>query len=426
METYQSEKAYLDDLSKRAALPEGFQCAVGSLQFQPVEKIYAKPLKMNLTLIKADNPVSSFGAVFTKNKFPGAPVLIGKKRLQEKTMQAIFVNNKISNVCTEGGEAAAYAICQEIGKACNISADSIFPASTGIIGWKLPVQDMIKAIPGLTAKLGRSEMLGAAQSIMTTDAFPKLRSIDVGEGRIWGIAKGAGMIEPNMATMLVFLLTDLDISRENIRYALKEAADLSFNRISIDSDQSTSDSVIIMSSRLKPAVPPEEFQKALNKVCMELAEDVVRNGEGTGHVIQVDVKGHLDEKIALGIGKYLINSPLVKTAIYGKDPNVGRILMAVGDYLGTNDIDLPLDKLRIYMGGVLLFEENQFQLSVDNEEKLYQYMVDTALTPENKGFPEHDKKVVIEVIFGEGGPCRRVLGSDLTYEYIRENAEYRS
>lgn len=426
METYQSKAAYINDLKQRAELPEGFQCAVSSIKFHPLEKIYAKPLNMNLMLIKADEAVSSFGAVFTKNKFPGAPVIIGRKRLEEKTMQAVFVNNKISNVCTEGGEAAALAICQEIGKACQIQPESIFPASTGVIGWKLPIQDMIKAIPQLAKKLGRNETVEAAEAIMTTDAFPKLRSIDVGEGKIWGIAKGAGMIEPNMATMLVFLLTDLTISRENIRFALKEAADLSFNRISIDSDQSTSDSVIIMSSQKKPSIPPEAFQEALNKVCIDLAEDIVRNGEGTGHVIQVDVKGQMEESIALGIGKALVNSPLVKTAIYGKDPNVGRIIMAIGDFLGSNNIELPLDKLRIYMGGVLLFEENQFQLSVDNEEKLYQYMLDTALTPENFGFPEHNKKVEIEVILGEGGPCRRVIGSDLTYEYIKENAEYRT
>jgi glutamate N-acetyltransferase/amino-acid N-acetyltransferase len=261
---------------------------------------------------------------------------------------------------------------------------------------------------------------------MTTDAYPKLRSVDLGSGRIVAIAKGAGMIEPNMATMLVFIFTDIDLPREDLRAALHQAVDLSFNRISVDGDQSTSDMAIIVSSRMAGSVPLGDFQQALNSVCQPLADDIVRNGEGTAHVMNVRIKGAQTDADACGFGKAVINSPLVKTAVYGNDPNVGRILMALGDYAGNHDVPISPEKTTVTICGHPVYHHGAFDLSPEKESAVSMALQSAMLQTAELGYPSHDKSVTIDIDVGIGSGQSEVLGSDLSYEYVRENADYRT
>jgi glutamate N-acetyltransferase/amino-acid N-acetyltransferase len=261
MASYTSSSQYLAALKRRAALPSGFSAAAASFSFSPAEKPGRFP--MNLSLILLDEPTPSFAARFTRNRFAGAPVLIGRERLDEPRLRGVLINNKVANVGAPGGVQDARAVLAELGSLLGTPETQLLAASTGIVGWRLPVAEMRSALPGLGAALQRSSLLPVARAIMTTDCWPKLRRARVGKGWIVGTAKGAGMIEPNLATMLVFLLTDLDVPRGVLREELARASQASFNRISVDGDQSTSDMVVALSSRRKPAAPRGEFRSAL-------------------------------------------------------------------------------------------------------------------------------------------------------------------
>lgn len=426
METYKTEEEYIEALEKRGKLPEGFKTAVVSLSFFPEERPVDKPLPMRMSLLMLENPTPVFGAVFTRNKCPGAPVIIGKRRLESEKIRGILVNNKIANVCTSSGEKDSLLLLDRLAKASGSSAEEFFPCSTGIIGWKLPVSEMEKKIPDLLSSLEETSALNLAKGIMTTDSFPKLRSIEVGGGRIVAVAKGAGMIEPNMATMLSYIMTDITIERDEIRKILKRVAEKTFNCISVDSDQSTSDTVIIMSSCRKGGVSAADFENGLFSVCSALASDITRNAEGTGHVIKVSVDGAPDFETARNVGKAVINSPLVTTAVFGNDPNVGRILSSVGDYAGNNNLDFDREKLVIVLGGEVVFEKGCFTLDQEKELRLSGYLRSRALDSEHKRFPEHDLTVDIEIKLGSGSGNASVFGTDLSYGYVRENADYRS
>jgi glutamate N-acetyltransferase/amino-acid N-acetyltransferase len=300
------------------------------------------------------------------------------------------------------------------------------PASTGIVGWKLPVQEMKTALPALIADSNKAGALPLAQAIMTTDSYPKIHREAIGQGCILGVVKGAGMIEPNMGTMLAFLLTDLSLEREQLRRCLTGCVERTFNRISVDGDQSTSDMALLISSAAKPAVEVRGFEEALEKVCARLAEDVVRNGEGVGHVIRVRVEGAPEEKLAAAAGKAIVNSPLVKTAVFGNDPNVGRIVSALGDYADSAGFSLDLQRLRVNLGGVEIFSAGCFRLDAEKEVRLNRYLSENALDPSIKGYPAHDRQVLLEVDLGVGEKRAEVLGADLSYRYVEENADYRS
>jgi len=427
MAPYTSLENYYGWLDEIGVLPEGFKVGTASLKFFPEERPVKDPLPMNLTLILADRPTRSFGARFTRNQFPGSPVVIGRKRLSEDSVSGILVNNKVSNVCAPRGEEAAEEVLSALGNLLGLPGSSFFPASTGIIGWGLPKREMTKALPAAVSALHAGSCLDAARAIMTTDAYPKIRSRKVGEGRIVAFAKGAGMIEPNLATMLVFVLTDVSVKREALRGILARACETSFNCISVDSDQSTSDTVLLLSSERKPAVSDNEFERALSEVCLDLARDIVRNGEGTAHVIKVRVSGAPSFELARGLGKAVVNSPLVKTAVYGCDPNVGRILSALGDYAGNHGVDPVLMRTAsVAIGGEPIFLEGSFRLDREKEGRLFSYLKTTAMDPKEKKFPPHDLTVDIDVALEGGGGEATVYGSDLSYEYVRENADYRS
>jgi glutamate N-acetyltransferase / amino-acid N-acetyltransferase len=426
MECYGSSSEYLKALEDRSALPEGFCCSTASIRFTPGERPVAEPLPMNLALILMDSETEDFAGVFTRNRFPGAPVLIGRERLNARAVRGVLVNNKVSNVCAPGGKADAESLLATLGRELGISGDMLFPSSTGIIGWKLPVADMARALPGLAAGLSRGSILPAARAIMTTDSYPKVRRAAVGSGSIVGIAKGAGMMEPNMATLLCFLLTDVAVPRERLREELAWCVDRTLNRISVDGDQSTSDTTLAFSSGRRGPADPEELRAGLLEVLSGLAADIVRNGEGAGHVMRVRVSGAADEKTAAQIGKAVVNSPLVKTAVCGNDPNVGRIISAVGDYLGNAGAPEAVEGMSVHMGGTEIFSRGEFRLDAGAEAALSAYLSQAGFPPETRGYPPHDRCVEIEIrLTGPCGPVE-VLGTDLTCGYVRENADYRS
>jgi glutamate N-acetyltransferase/amino-acid N-acetyltransferase len=245
------------------------------------------------------------------------------------------------------------------------------------------------------------------------------------------------MIEPNLATMLVYLLTDAAVERGALRQALAAAVEVSFNAISVDSDTSTSDTVVALSSGEAGPVDLAAFRDGLTRVCRDLAEDVVRNGEGVRHVIRVSVRGAPDTAAARALGKAVINSPLFKTAVAGNDANVGRLVAALGKEAGARAIPIDTARTRITLGAEPILVGGLFQLDGERERRLTAHLLSAELYPQTPAadgitfrppidFPRHERSVEIEVELGAGSGSAEVLGADLTHEYITENADYRS
>jgi glutamate N-acetyltransferase/amino-acid N-acetyltransferase len=449
--TFANQDAHRAWLASQAVLPAGFRTGTAHFEFMPREA--PKPARMTLTLIVPDRPAPDFAAMFTRNAFPGAPVIVGRKRLGEVALGAIIVNNKISNVCAPDGVETAGRICAATARLLGIAPEHVLPSSTGVIGWTLPIDAMIAALPQAVAALAGDSIMPAAEGIMTTDLYPKIRRACVGGGSIVGIAKGAGMIEPDMATMLVYILTDLAVPRDALRAMLARAVDVSFNTISIDSDTSTSDTVVLVSSGKVPCASSGEasgassggyaaFEAALTQVCRDIAEDVVRNGEGVRHVMRVAVKGAPGREAARALGKAIVNAPLFKCAVAGNDPNVGRLVQAIGKHVGAHMPALDLSRLSARMGGIGIFANGAFRLDPVKEKALVAHLRDAELyasaapkdgvfTPPIR-FPRHERSVEIEIDLaggqgaaGAAGECI-VFGGDLTHEYVSENADYRS
>lgn len=421
-------------LETQAPLPDGFRVGTARFAFTPAE--LPRTAYMNVVLIALDRPTPAFAARFTRNAFPGAPVVLGRRRLDAPAIGGIVVNNKVSNVCAPGGVETAERICAAAGRLLGFGPEEVLPASTGVIGWRLPEAELTAALPAAVSALRGGSALPAADGILTTDLYAKVRRAAVGQGSIVGFAKGAGMIEPNLATMLVFLLTDVDVPRDALRAALGEAVEPSFNRISVDSDTSTSDSVFLLSSRRRPAPPSGAFEAALAQVCADLAEDVVRNGEGVRHVLRVAVRGAADDRTARLVGKSVVNSPLLKAAVNGNDPNVGRLLCAVGKVAGAEGLAVDPARAVIRVGGEVVLEGGAMRLDPEKEQRLVAHLKGAELyasapTPEGifkpqVDHPPHERCVEIAVDLGMGRAATTVLGADLTHEYVTENADYRS
>ncbi len=429
MENSEQKKKYRAELEERGVLPEGFKAETVTFPFRPREKGGEDQHAMNLSALLLPEGTPVFGGVFTQNRAPGAPVCVGREILRSERSYGVLVNNKIANVCAPGGEADAREVTDAFTRAAGFPENGVFPASTGVIGWKLPVPEMKVGAAELWEKLKAGpcgSIVPLAEGIMTTDAFPKVRSIECGSGRIVAAAKGAGMIEPDMATMLVFIASDVTIDRRASRKILSNTVSRTFNRISVDGDQSTSDMVLLFDSCMQGPVSKRFFEEALSEVCGKLAEDIVRNGEGTAHVIRVEVKGCRSEAEAAAYGKGIINSPLVKTAVFGNDPNVGRIIMALGDVADAIDSPFHADRTEIRLGSDTVFTEGTFRLDEEKERALSEYLRSTAMAPEVCGYPQHEECVEMTVDFGMGKARAEVIGSDLSYGYIKENADYRS
>ncbi|MCG8453331.1 MAG: bifunctional ornithine acetyltransferase/N-acetylglutamate synthase [Spirochaetales bacterium] len=420
---YTNSDAWQRQLLLDSQLPEGFSTGVTNLEFVPQEKPDAGYQPMNLALLRVDEPTPVFAGVFTQNAFPGWPVLAGKELLQVPTIQGILVNNRVANVGVPEGLEDSLTVTQALQEQ-EASPSPFIPSSTGVIGWKLPRVEMVKALGGLSER--SHSLLPFAQAIMTTDSWPKVRRRECGDGSLVGCAKGAGMVEPNLATMLAFLVTDVAVERDVARRLLSEVVGETFNRISVDGETSTSDSVFLISSCKYPYPGDDVFRQKLLDVCASLSDDVVRNGEGCGHVMRITVQGAPHDEMAVKLARSIANAPLTKTAIRGNDPNVGRILQAAGAAAGRAGLELPREHLVLSIGNRQVFANGVFQLTEQDEVLLSQYMADCALPVPSTGWPVHFESVEVELNLGLGTGQGTVTGSDLSEEYVIINADYRT
>ena len=361
--------------------------------------------------IVANSPCAA-AAVFTKNNFPGAPVIVGREHVADGKLQAIVVNSKNANVATGiAGIEASRNACRWLGEELNISPEMILPSSTGVIGRPLDTTKIRTGCRILAHQLGEEVEFSDrfAKAIMTTDHHPKFAHVVLKDGtKILGFAKGAGMVEPNMATMLSYIVTDGDLQSNELRTALQHAVNQSFNRISIDTDTSTSDTVVLLSASHKKT-DRKDFQIALNDLCCDLAKQIVQDGEGATKLIELKISGAQNDKSALLFAKSVINSPLVKTAIYGADPNWGRFVMAIGKVF---DFPIPLENVKIYFG------QGAKRILLDAEHSEDMALIE-ALGPLLQA-----NEVFIEIELGMGTSTERVWGCDLSEGYVTENAYY--
>ena len=306
----------------------------------------------------------------------------------------------------------------------------VFPSSTGVIGWRLPSKELAdEVVPLAVQSMQSSSFLEAASSIMTTDRWPKVRSKTLSNGaRVVGIAKGAGMIEPNMATMLSYILTDATVPKAELQRMLQDAVDKTYNSMSVDGDESTSDTVaLVASNQITEETNLKEFEDALLSVCSGLAADIVRNGEGTSHVMRVQIDNFPgSSQQARRLGRHVVNSPLFKCAVSGNDPNTGRLAGAIGSYMGKFMPDANVASMELTLGGRVIFANGKFVLEGDSVEKELSDHMAAAEYGDSTDYPTHQKFVEIGIDFGEGSGTATVLGSDLTKEYVVINGDYRS
>ena len=394
-----------------------------------------KANRRDLTLIELA-PGSRVAGVFTKNRFCAAPVLVCREHLKTASIRALVINTGIANAGTgEPGLAAAHASCAAVAQLLDIAADQVLPFSTGVILEPLPVDRLVAGLPAARAALKADGWHEAAHAIMTTDTVAKAASRKVGADgtapagsaanratavTITGMAKGAGMIRPNMATMLGFVATDAAVAQPLLEQLVKEAADESFNCITVDGDTSTNDSFILIATgqggaRFDSASAPgwAEFKAAVITVARELAQAIVRDGEGATKYIEIAVEGGRTREECKAVGYAIGHSPLVKTAFFASDPNLGRILAAIG-YAWNNDpalTDLDVDKVKVWLGDTLVAENGGRAASYREEAGA------AAMKP---------AEIRIRVDLGRGTCTANVWTCDFSYDYVKINADYRS
>jgi glutamate N-acetyltransferase/amino-acid N-acetyltransferase len=391
--------------------PRGFRAAACSSGIK-------RSGKADLALIAAERPVACAG-LFTTNKVVAAPVLITAERVHKGICQAILVNSGNANACTgEVGLTDARRCGELAAQALKIETDLVAVASTGVIGVPLPMSAFEQHVPNLALQLDDGKFLDVARAMMTTDAFEKVCSrtlkIDNKECRILGLAKGAGMIHPNMATMLAFVLTDAAIEKKCLESILRTSVDLSFNRVTVDRDTSTNDMTLIMASGLAGNRTLTDnhpdfatFSRALNDLLLELAKMMVQDGEGATKLVKIQVVGAKTDRQALTVAQTVATSQLVKTAFFGEDANWGRIIAAVG-YSGVEIepslIDIQFDEVPVVTNGVGMGSEV--------EAKATEVMKKAEFT------------VTIDLHIKDG--TGYYYTSDLGYNYVRINADYRT
>jgi glutamate N-acetyltransferase/amino-acid N-acetyltransferase len=400
------------------ALPKGFRFAAASCGIK-------KSGAPDIAILAAEHTVSAAGA-FTSNRVQAAPVLVSKQHLQRSRgkMRAILVNSGNANCCTgKAGLAGARKTSRALARECGCRAEEVFVCSTGVIGVPLPAEKLLAAIPALAGTLegGAEAFARFARGILTTDTRPKSAAATARIGgqtvRIVGCAKGAGMIAPQMhtrtATMLAFVLTDVAIAPPLLRRALSAAVEKTFNAVTVDGDTSTNDTVVVFASgdsgaRIGRPGSAEfrQFSRALETVCRDLALQIVADGEGARHVVEIEVRGARDSREADRVARTIAHSPLVKTALAGADPNWGRILAAAGRAGAAFDpakTSITLAGIPVFRrGGPLAFDEATAHVKM------------------------REPRYAIRVDLGDGTGRATVWTCDLSEGYVRINADYRT
>ncbi len=390
-------------------LPSGFACHVANIGI--------KDDTDDLVVITTDRPRPAVG-LFTQSRFAGPSVTISRDHLSDSRTQAMVIISKNANVANgAAGTDDAREVLAAVAGRLGCSQTDVIIASTGVIGRRYPMERIragLAAIPDRLSEMASesptsspSTALDAASGIMTTDTVPKVAESTIGDGpaRVLGIAKGVGMIEPDMATLIAVLLTDADIDAETLSPIATDVIDRTFNSISIDTDTSTSDTAAVMTSAAAGSVDPEQFATALFDVARSLARQIAADGEGAETLIEVTVDGGRDTAQAKRVAKSIVNSPLVKTAIHGCDPNWGRVAMAVGKC--SDDTDIDPEQVIIRFGATEVYPR---LIDEDGLSELAQYL--------------SNDEVLIHVSLGIGDASATVWGCDLTDGYVRINADY--
>jgi glutamate N-acetyltransferase/amino-acid N-acetyltransferase len=357
-------------------------------------------------------------AVFTRNAFCAAPVTVARRHMAVSTPRALLTNAGNANAGTgDSGIDSAVACCEGLAAVMQLHSNEVLPFSTGVIGEPLPVAGLVDAMPAAAQDLAEDNWERAASAIMTTDTVAKGSSVQLelsgGRVTITGICKGSGMIRPDMATMLAFVATDAELSQSVLDDALGAAVGNSFNRITVDGDTSTNDACVISATgssgvSITEADDIDIFTQALARVCTELAQAIIRDGEGATKFVTIQVEQGADGNECLAVAYTIAHSPLVKTALFASDPNWGRILAAVGR-AGIQDLDI--DKVELYLDDVCIAERGA--RSENYTEQAGQAVMDRD-------------EMTIRVVLGRGEAMETVWTSDLSHEYVRINAEYRS
>jgi len=388
------------------ASPEGFLYSVAKAQIK-------YPDRYDIALIYSKKPAHVAG-VFTTNQIKAAPVKICMKRIRSGQAQALLLNSGNANACTgQKGIEDALRITEYLAQKLNINKEYVLPLSTGVIGMPMPVERIIKGVDELVNTIGNAQPVQVAEAIMTTDTFPKLTYRQIGKKTpvtILGICKGAGMISPNMATMLCTILTDAFLSPDLMKEALRDAVNRSFNSITVDGDMSTNDTVLMLANgesevRIEKSFLWKDFRDALNDLCIELAHMIVRDGEGATKFVTVTVNGAKTTSDAKRIARAVANSLLVKTALYGCDPNWGRVIAAIG-YSG---VPVKEEKIEIFINGISLFNRG---LPTMKEDEL------------KESLKQKEIEILINLNLGRGQA--KIFTTDLSEEYVRINSAYRT
>ena len=383
-----------------------------------------QPNHRDLLLIELDEGAKVSG-VFTQNKFCAAPVIVAKENILRKesgsSIRALIINTGSANAGTgEEGITHTRSICSELARLLGCDVSQVLPFSTGVIMERLPVEKIILSLPKVVANLKPDNWHSAAQAILTTDTVPKAisKKISLGDSTvtITGVAKGSGMIRPNMATMLSYLATDAAISQPLLKKMIHNVADNSFNRITVDGDTSTNDSFILIATGRagnleifdQESSEYKELQDAVTEVAVHLAKAIVKDGEGATKFITVEIENGRDSDECAKIAYAIAHSPLVKTAFFASDPNLGRIIAAVG-YAGVEDLDV--NSLQLYLDDVLVFENGGRAKNYSEEEG-------TRVM----GQPE----ITVRVVLNRGESSTTVWTCDFSYNYVKINSDYRS
>ncbi|MEX1106783.1 MAG: bifunctional glutamate N-acetyltransferase/amino-acid acetyltransferase ArgJ, partial [Ilumatobacteraceae bacterium] len=375
-------------------LPLGFHCYVANVGI--------KDDTDDFVVVAADAPCSAAG-LFTRSSFAGPSVLVSREHIADHRARAVVVISKNANVATgPTGLANAQEVAAGVAAALGADATDVLVASTGVIGRQYPMDRVRAGLAALPPSLSGTDATAVARGIMTTDTVMKTASASVGSVRVVGVAKGVGMIEPNMATLITLFFTDAEVTPDQLDAVFRRVIARTFNRVSVDTDTSTSDTAIVLASGAAGPVQLVELEAALHEVALSLTKQVARDGEGATTLIEVCVDGATTEAQAERVAKAIVNSPLVKTAVHGADPNWGRVAMAVGKSTTADEVDQA--------NVVIRFGEQEVYpaaVGADGLEQLSAYM--------------RGDEVRIHVSLGVGVSGATVWGCDLTDGYVRIN-----
>jgi glutamate N-acetyltransferase/amino-acid N-acetyltransferase len=384
-------------MSSQTPVPAGFRGVAGNIGIKdPNDDFFA---------VVSEVP-ARVSAVFTRSRFAGPSVLLSRRSAADGSARGVAVIARNANVATGRiGDSHARELQERVARAAGVPAEEVLVASTGVIGRPYPIEKVRAYLDSLPAEFPPADLDRAAAAMMTTDTRPKTASATVGGATLTGIAKGVGMIEPNMATMLAWFFTDAELEQPVLDEVFRRVVDRTFNALSIDTDTSTSDSAAVFANGLAGPVDAAEFEAALHEVALKLVRMIASDGEGASKLIEVRLTGARDDAQAKRVAKAVVNSPLVKTAVHGADPNWGRVAMAVGKCEEETDI-LP-ENVRVSFGDV---ETYPAKATDEVLERAAQHL---------KG-----DEVVIGVDLGIADGAFTVYGCDLTEGYIRINADY--